>query len=313
MNIAEVINKVMCDRKWKDDEYEEPLNINDMYPETWRFWNTNTEKGENKEMTMKDLDSILEAKGFRVRRYYDSCNRVYKYTIIQNGKEYASDFKYPETTNWDIKNNAMKKFAVDIMKKFYETFCGDLGYSQADPYEIKDVIFNEPATIVFWKDGTKTVVKCQEGDVFDPEKGLTMAITKKLYGNKGSYCNQIKKWCDPYYEKMQEEAKSVADNAFDVIRDTAINILNDYAREHVRAMNYEYVPVTEHYGYIHTYNPDTLKLYEYYACHIDEQCIVRNPDKRNILYHSPEVEDVKTYVAELENRYYTFTEKSGDK
>lgn len=67
--------------------------------------------------------------------------------------------------------------------------------------EIKNVIFNDPATIVFWTDGTKTVVKCQEGDIFDPEKGLTMAIAKKVYDNKGSYCNVIKKWCEPYREK----------------------------------------------------------------------------------------------------------------
>lgn len=60
--------------------------------------------------------------------------------------------------------------------------------------EIKNVIFNDPATIVFWDDGTKTVVKCQPGDSFDPEKGLAMAITKKAYGNKGSYCNQLRKW-----------------------------------------------------------------------------------------------------------------------
>lgn len=60
--------------------------------------------------------------------------------------------------------------------------------------EIKNVIFNDPATIVFWDDGTKTVVKCQDGDEFDPEKGLAMAIVKKTYGNKGSYCNKLKKW-----------------------------------------------------------------------------------------------------------------------
>ena len=60
--------------------------------------------------------------------------------------------------------------------------------------EIKNVIFNDPATIVFWDDGTKTVVKCQPGDRFDPEKGLAMAIAKKAYGNRGSYCNQLKKW-----------------------------------------------------------------------------------------------------------------------
>ena len=60
--------------------------------------------------------------------------------------------------------------------------------------EIKNVIFNDPATIVFWEDGTKTVVKCQDGDEFDPEKGLVMAIVKKAYGNKGNYCNKLKEW-----------------------------------------------------------------------------------------------------------------------
>ena len=68
------------------------------------------------------------------------------------------------------------------------------GMSSSHIPEIKNVIFNDPATIVFWEDGTKTVVKCQDGDEFDPEKGLAMAIAKKAYGNKGSYCNKMKKW-----------------------------------------------------------------------------------------------------------------------
>ena len=68
------------------------------------------------------------------------------------------------------------------------------GISSSHIPEIKNVIFNNPATIVFWEDGTKTVVKCQDGDEFDPEKGLAMAIAKKAYGNKGNYCNKLKKW-----------------------------------------------------------------------------------------------------------------------
>ena len=56
---------------------------------------------------------------------------------------------------------------------------------------IKEVIFNNPATIVYWKDGTKTVVKCQEGETFDKEKGLAMAICKKIMNNKGNYNNQF--------------------------------------------------------------------------------------------------------------------------
>ena len=42
---------------------------------------------------------------------------------------------------------------------------------------IKKVIFNPPATIVFWKDGSKTVVKAQNAE-YDPEKGLAMAIAR---------------------------------------------------------------------------------------------------------------------------------------
>lgn len=71
---------------------------------------------------------------------------------------------------------------------------------------IKKVIFNNPATIVLWDDGTKTVVKCDEPCItcqdprdnqnprFDPEKGLAMAIAKKALGNKGNYYNEFKKW-----------------------------------------------------------------------------------------------------------------------
>ena len=43
-------------------------------------------------------------------------------------------------------------------------------------------VFNGPATILFWPDGDKTVVQCQPGDTFDPEKGIAMAILKKIYG-----------------------------------------------------------------------------------------------------------------------------------
>lgn len=45
----------------------------------------------------------------------------------------------------------------------------------------KRIIRNGPATIVFWHDGTKTVVKCHDED-YDPEKGLAMALARKLWG-----------------------------------------------------------------------------------------------------------------------------------
>lgn len=60
---------------------------------------------------------------------------------------------------------------------------------------IRRVIFNDPATIVQWIDGSKTVVKCHTGDVYDKEKGLMACIIKKLTGNTGRWNEILKEWC----------------------------------------------------------------------------------------------------------------------
>ena len=53
------------------------------------------------------------------------------------------------------------------------------------PYypKIHKVIFNAPATIVLWEDSTKTVVKANEDDDYDAEKGLAFCFLKKIYGS----------------------------------------------------------------------------------------------------------------------------------
>ncbi len=51
--------------------------------------------------------------------------------------------------------------------------------------EVREIRYNGPATIVFWEDNTKTVVKMQHGEErYDPDKAFTMAVCKKLFGNK---------------------------------------------------------------------------------------------------------------------------------
>ena len=62
---------------------------------------------------------------------------------------------------------------------------------------IKKVVFNDPATIIIWTDDTKTVVKA-ENEPFDPEKGMAMAIAKKVLGNKHDYYNTFVKWMKKY-------------------------------------------------------------------------------------------------------------------
>lgn len=101
-----------------------------------------------------------------------------KYTLKDEIDEYILN---------DIKTTKL------ILNRIYAS-----GAPAMKPFAIDKVIFNDPATIVLWKDGTKTVVKVQEGDYFDPEKGLAMAIAKKAYGNKGKYCDEIKKWTEVY-------------------------------------------------------------------------------------------------------------------
>ena len=74
--------------------------------------------------------------------------------------------------------------------------------------KIKKVIFNYPATVVLWEDGTKTIVKCGDYDVYDPEKGLAMAIAKKAFGNQGNYYEVFKEWL-PDYEVKQKHITPV--------------------------------------------------------------------------------------------------------
>lgn len=60
-------------------------------------------------------------------------------------------------------------------------------------FSYKRVIFHYPATIVIWADGTKTVVKCMEGDEYDPEKGLALCFMKRALGNNGALFHSILK------------------------------------------------------------------------------------------------------------------------
>lgn len=50
--------------------------------------------------------------------------------------------------------------------------------------EIQDVIYHEPATIILFKDGTKSVVKVSGDDVFDKDTGFLLALLKRIINNK---------------------------------------------------------------------------------------------------------------------------------
>lgn len=99
--------------------------------------------------------------------------------------------------------------------------------------EPKKIHFNGPATIVEWNDGTKTVVKCQRGDTFDPLTGVAMCCMKKMLGTNESgsnYLNDVSKLIDEALEaknkryekkekalKQKKEIEDISDPDWNVV------------------------------------------------------------------------------------------------
>lgn len=88
------------------------------------------------------------------------------------------------TRNPYLNQGSMLDVSFNVRKEYNKMFKIDL---------VKKVIFNPPATIVYWCDGTKTVVKAQNGEMFDKEKGFAMSCAKKFFGNKGNYYKEFRK------------------------------------------------------------------------------------------------------------------------
>ena len=55
---------------------------------------------------------------------------------------------------------------------------------------ISKVQFTDPWTIIFWKNGEVTRIKCQDGDDYSKETGLALGIIKHMFGDT-NYFNTI--------------------------------------------------------------------------------------------------------------------------
>ena len=151
---------------------------------------------------------VVEFDGIRNEKSYDgsfyitpSCLKPVTYeaaTVVPASITYMETaITKPETTTIQINciPSSYRSF------KYYSKLKGDkpdmnqkCNRGTVDPLEIKNVYFNDPVTVVMWNDGTKTIVRCSENDFYDPEKGLAMAIVKKVYGNDNSFHKIFKKW-----------------------------------------------------------------------------------------------------------------------
>ena len=93
--------------------------------------------------------------------------------------------------------------------------------------EVREIRYNGPATIVFWEDNTKTVVKMQPDELYyDPDKAFTMAVCKKLFGNKfNRHLTKAQKAFDKYWEEEYEKEHEKFDN----IIEKFLNLFNPSA------------------------------------------------------------------------------------
>lgn len=136
-------------------------------------------------------------------------------SIIKNFKDISIDMKpdtdtcitytdsssiYPKTLScpstytfectWPEKSGINKnKTLNDLINKLLED-------DECEELNIDRIIFNDPATIIFWSDGEKTVVKAAEGDTFNPYYGFCCAVTKRIFGNNSAIKKLIKRKCN---------------------------------------------------------------------------------------------------------------------
>lgn len=103
----------------------------------------------------------------------------------------------------EYERRVARYFGNGMRPSKYEDFSVVLERPQLNPTR---VIFNEPATIVFWNDGTKTIVKCSEHDTFTKEGGFAAALAKKMYKTGG-----IKKILKGSVDQKEEPSLNVKD------------------------------------------------------------------------------------------------------
>ena len=103
----------------------------------------------------------------------------------------AEDFEIPNEEWENILKLAPEDSVIDeedekmvaVYSEGYEAGCKDVGNIIKKSMEIDKIIINGPATIILWKDKTKTIAKAMGGDEMNPSAGIGIAMAKKMVGN----------------------------------------------------------------------------------------------------------------------------------
>lgn len=76
-------------------------------------------------------------------------------------------------------NDILMHYLAATMDELFGMWAG------ADVPEMDEIILNNPAVVVKWADGTKTVSKARGGDEWDPLFGIIACTVRKLTDNHG--------------------------------------------------------------------------------------------------------------------------------
>jgi hypothetical protein len=78
---------------------------------------------------------------------------------------------------------------VDAFLKGWKECLEQMG---KNPYTPKRILRSGPATIVFWEDGTKTVVKCAANENDNTYAAFTAALAIKIFGSNSAVKKIVK-------------------------------------------------------------------------------------------------------------------------
>lgn len=107
--------------------------------------------------------------------------------------------------NWvsDLVEN-MKRSNYQTMLHPYGHYFKESSYKAPSP---KKIIRNGPVTVVFWDDGTKTLVRRNADSPDDPYVAFCAALAKKIYGNNTRVKKLITENTVEQKEKKNKEEK----------------------------------------------------------------------------------------------------------
>lgn len=115
-----------------------------------------------------------------------------------NGKTIATEYLIEKNLYEALKEEAMGPSGIsDLLSSIHFTFETALNKIP----KVRRIIHSGPATIVFWEDDTKTVVKLSENDFYDEYAAFAAALAIKCYGSN----SQVKKIIERKTVEQKEE------------------------------------------------------------------------------------------------------------